>query len=102
MIRRLTILLFIVGCEMPTQTNNDDEYLGSYRFGIPVASHVNIKVHDILGNEVAILVDEFLEAGWHDFSLPLILSLRSKPSGMYYVYFSNGDTVVTRLITRIK
>jgi hypothetical protein len=32
---------------------------------LPVSSHVSIKVYDILGNEVATLVDEFKEAGNH-------------------------------------
>ena len=104
----LISILLIVGCEMPThyvaQTNDDDEYeyLGSYYFDVPVASYVNIKVHDILGNEVAIIVDEFLGAGMYNFDSPVILSLQSKSTGIYYVYFSIGDTVITRILYRLK
>jgi len=83
---------------MPTQTNNDDEYLGDGWFGIPVASYVNIKVHDILGNEVAIIVDEFWGGDGYDISEGIWSSLQSKPSGIYYIYYSFGDTVITRIL----
>jgi hypothetical protein len=35
------------------------------RFNIPEAANVQLKVYDILGNEIAILVDEFMQTGKH-------------------------------------
>ena len=35
------------------------------RYGIPQASHVVLTVHDLLGREVAVLVDDVKSPGWH-------------------------------------
>lgn len=45
----------------------------------PVSSHQTLKIYDVLGNEVATLVDEFMEAGSHE----LIFNSENLASGVY-------------------
>ena len=49
-------------------------------YSIPEAGFVTIKVYDILGNEVANLVDEFKQVGKHD----LVFNASNLSSGVYY------------------
>jgi len=36
------------------------------RYGLPSESHVSLKIYDVLGREIAVLVnDEIKAAGWH-------------------------------------
>ncbi len=49
-------------------------------YSIPEDGNVTIKVYDILGNEVASLVDEFKQAGKHD----LVFNASNLSSGVYY------------------
>lgn len=64
----------------------------------PVASHQTLKVYDILGNEVATLVDEFREAGRYEINFDAsILS-----SGVYIYKIQAGDFVSSRKMILIK
>ena len=53
----------------------------------PVSSHQTLKVYDVLGNEVASLVDEFKEAGSYEISFDA--SFLS--SGVYFYKLQAGD-----------
>ena len=57
------------------------------RFALPVASHVLIEVYDVLGREVARLVDGEMEAGHHT----VVFEGRGLASGIYvYRTFSGA------------
>jgi uncharacterized lipoprotein YddW (UPF0748 family) len=67
-------------------------------FNIPVASYVSLKVYDILGREVAELIDEYKPAGiykvdFHGANLP---------SGVYLYLIKSGEYVQSKKMLLIK
>jgi len=50
------------------------------RFGVPERSNVVLKIYDILGSEVATLVNEEMDAGWYERSFNAI----GLSSGIYF------------------
>ena len=70
----------------------------------PIGSWQTIKIYDVLGNEIATLVDEFREAGRYEIEFPngesgLALSL---PSGVYFYQLRIGNFISTRKMQFIK
>lgn len=68
------------------------------QFSIPQASDVQVKIFDLLGNEVALLVNEHLEAGtyskqWHAQSLA---------GGVYFYQIKAGRFISTRKMLLLK
>jgi len=61
-------------------------------FQVPVNSHLTLKVYDILGNEVATLIDEFKSAGNHE----VVFDSHNLSSGVYFYNLKaagvNGET----------
>ncbi len=53
------------------------------RYQLPVTSQISIKVYDILGNEVATLVDEFKPAGSYEVEFNTSSSAGDLASGVY-------------------
>ncbi|MCU0644282.1 MAG: aryl-sulfate sulfotransferase, partial [bacterium] len=51
-------------------------------YQLPASGHVSLKVYDVSGNEVANLVDEFKEAGYHN--IPFSIFNWRLTSGMYF------------------
>jgi len=108
----ISITLLLLGCEMPTQSNNKYVNISvtptilhrssmpttTISFSLSIDSDVNIVVYGQSGNEVEILVDEFMVAGYH--SVTWDASLQS--SGVYFVYMSAGDMVSTQKLMLIK
>jgi hypothetical protein len=62
------------------------------RFDIPTSSYVELKVYDILGKEVATLVNEELESG----SYETIFDGTGLSSGVYFYRIKAGDFVQTK------
>lgn len=58
----------------------------------PVGSHQTLKVYDILGTEIATLVDEYREAGRNE----IIFSAENLPSGLYFYSLRSGDFKETK------
>ena len=65
-------------------------------FQIPSASHVMLKVYDVLGREVASLVDEFKQAGTY----VKTLHATPLPSGVYFykLQTDNGFSETKKLM----
>jgi hypothetical protein len=63
----------------------------------PVGSWQTLKVYDILGNEVATLVNEFREAGRYEIEFNTVETRRgvSLPSGVYFYQLKVGDYIQT-------
>jgi hypothetical protein len=51
----------------------------TFRFGLPKSEHIILTVHNLLGQEVARLVDGYREAGYHE----LIFDASNLTSGLY-------------------
>lgn len=67
-------------------------------FVLPEASHVRLAVYDVLGREVAVLVDEPREAGRHE----AVLEAGALPSGTYLVRLKAGNTVQIERVTLVR
>jgi hypothetical protein len=71
----------------------------------PVGSHQTLKIYDILGNEVATLVDEYKSAGIYDVELTLnnlTAGEQGLSSGVYFYQLRAGDYIQTRKMTILK
>jgi hypothetical protein len=67
-------------------------------FTIPKAGHVILKVNDILGREVAVIVDGYRPAGSHNVEF----NAENLPSGIYLYSIESGDFKDTKKMTLIK
>jgi len=70
----------------------------SISFDLPVASHVNLKIYNVLGQEVTDLVNEFMEAGSH--SIPWDAARYS--SGVYFYRISAENFTETKKMMLLK
>ena len=70
----------------------------SITFGLPEAMHVTLKVHNVLGAEVAKLAEGTLEAGSHT----VTFDARALPSGIYYYVLAGGETKLVRKLLLVK
>ena len=68
------------------------------RWQSPVGSHQTIKVFDVLGNEVAKLVDEYNPAG----SYEVEFNASSLSSGIYFYQLQAGDYVQTKKMLMLR
>jgi hypothetical protein len=64
----------------------------------PVGSHQTLKVYDVLGNEVATLVNEYRNAGSYEFDF----NTSSLSSGIYFYRLSAGSYTQTKKMTLLK
>ncbi len=64
----------------------------------PVGGHQTLKVYDVLGNEVATLVDEYREAGRYEVEF----NAENLSSGIYLYKLSAGSFTETKKMTLIK
>ena len=68
------------------------------RYALPTSGRVILKVYDMLGREIATLVDRFLPAGTHEarFSAPDLAS------GLYLYHLDVDGRTTTQKMMRIK
>ncbi len=59
------------------------------KYQLPLASNVSIKLYDVLGKEIAILVNEFKSAGFYEINFNAV----SLTSGVYFYRIEAGDFV---------
>ena len=69
---------------------------------VPAAGHTSIKIYDLLGNEVATLVDEFREAGRYEVEFQSAVGNRQLASGVYFYRLQAGSFVQTRKMILLK
>ena len=69
-------------------------------YQLPVASHVSLKVYDMLGREISTLVDEFKQAGSYNSHYSILNS--QLPSGIYFYRLQSGNFVSTKKMILIK
>ncbi|MBU2446084.1 MAG: T9SS type A sorting domain-containing protein [Bacteroidetes bacterium] len=67
---------------------------------LPIHSHVTLKIYDILGREVATLVDEVKEAGVHHYPFSIIHFTLS--TGVYFYELKAGDFRAVKKMLFIK
>lgn len=70
------------------------------RFTIPVSSFTTLKVYDIVGREVAMLVNEMKEAG--SYSVQLSMNEYQLSSGVYFYTLRAGNFVATKKMLLMK
>ncbi|WP_304131172.1 T9SS type A sorting domain-containing protein [Ignavibacterium album] len=70
----------------------------------PVSGYTTLKVYDVLGNEVATLVDEYKDAGSYEVEFNAVETRRgvSLPSGVYFYKLQAGEFVETKKMILMK
>ena len=68
----------------------------------PVNGHQTLKVYDVLGNEVATLVDEYKPAGNHEFEFNTTSSTKHPASGVYFYQLKAGEFIQTKKMLFLK
>jgi len=73
-------------------------------YSIPVNSFVQLKIYDLLGREVAILVNEEKQAGVYEveFNSQQTTDNKQLPSGVYYYQLKAGEFIQTRKMLLLK
>ncbi|MEP0860038.1 MAG: T9SS type A sorting domain-containing protein [Ignavibacterium sp.] len=64
----------------------------------PISGRQTLKVYDLLGNEIATLVDAYLEAGIYEFEF----NASTLPSGVYFYQLKSGDFIQTRKMVLLR
>jgi len=103
-----TILDDYLGIPLPRPTGTDPEIPTTYKlfenypnpfnpdtkikFGLPVQADVRLAVYDILGREVTVLIDDHLDAGYHE----IVWDGKTRQgndiaSGVYFYLLETGD-----------
>jgi hypothetical protein len=72
------------------------------RFGLPRSAHVSLDVYDVNGRRVAKVADRTFEPGYHELSWSGTGDMGSVPSGIYFMRFTAGETVMTRRFVLIR
>ncbi|MFH1236220.1 MAG: T9SS type A sorting domain-containing protein, partial [Parcubacteria group bacterium] len=67
-------------------------------YTIPRQSHVTVKIFDLLGREVAVLVNEKKEAGWYS----VRWDASAKSSGIYFYTLQAGEYRYTKRMALLK
>ena len=89
---------------IPTEYKLDQNYPNPFNpstkisWQSPVSSKQTIKVFDVLGNEVATLVDEYKPAGMYNVQF----TMNNLASGIYYYQLRAGDFVETKKMIYLK
>lgn len=93
-----------VSNEIPEKYNLSQNYPNPFnpvtriKFSIPKQSFVKITVYDIIGKEINVLADDFLQAGTYETEF----DASSLPSGVYFYSISTKDFIETKKMVLIK
>jgi len=67
-------------------------------YQLPVSSNVTLKIYDLLGNEVATLVDEYRPAGTYELTWYAV----GFPSGVYFYQLKTENYIETKKMILLK
>ena len=90
--------------ELPTEYSMSSAWPNPFnpsttlRFAMKQTGHIRLSVYDVLGREVAELVNGTREAGYHKVSW----HAEAAPSGVYFVRMTTNGFVTSQKITRMK
>jgi len=90
--------------DLPTDFGLEQNYPNPFnptttiRFSLPHREHVTLKVFDVLGREVATLVDGELNPGEHS----VVFSAKDLPSGVYFYRLTTPTFSQTKLMEVLK
>ena len=70
----------------------------NFRFVLPSADHVTLKIYDLLGREQATLIEDRLSSGEHSVSW----NANSHPSGMYFYQLKTSTFTQTKKLLLLK
>lgn len=93
-----------IGSEIPSSFSLGQNYPNPFnpstnvKFQIPNAGFVQIKVYDLLGKEIAVLVNENLSAGVYKADW----DASAYPSGVYFCRMTSGEFTETRKMVLVK
>ncbi len=68
------------------------------RYQLPEDSYVKLKIYDELGREVEVLVERFVEAGYHS----VLWDTKDMASGVYFAKMEAGDFIAVRKMTLVR
>lgn len=68
------------------------------RYQLPKASRISLKIYDILGNEVATLVDDYKKEGIYDVNW----DAKALTSGIYFYRLTTESQIITKKMTLLK
>ncbi|MHC1737258.1 MAG: T9SS type A sorting domain-containing protein [Ignavibacteriaceae bacterium] len=86
------------GTELKTNYPNPFNPSTVISFTLPRTEHVSLKVFDIMGNEVATLVDGIKNAGTHE----IIFDAGNFPSGVYFYELVSGSQFLRKKMMLLK
>lgn len=87
-------LKFIVSQNYPNPFNPKTKI----NFDLPFDSRVNIKIFDMLGREIIILIDDFIQSGYHIIEF----DGSNLPSGMYFYRINAGEFINVKTMLLVK
>ncbi len=68
------------------------------KFSTPLKTNVQLKVYDLLGNEIAELINEEMDAGTYEFNF----DASDIPAGVYFYALSTGELTQTKKMILLK
>jgi len=92
------------GTEIPLSFRLEQNYPNPFNpstkisWQIPVGNWQTLKIYDMLGNEVATLVDEYKPAGTYEIEW----NASGLPSGVYFYQLQAGDFIETKKMLLLK
>jgi hypothetical protein len=68
----------------------------------PLRGWQTLKVYDVLGKEVATLVDEYKSAGTYEIEFNPVSSIKNPATGVYFYQLKLGNVIQSRKMILIK
>lgn len=92
----------IDGLELYTNYPNPFNPTTKISWQTPASGWQTLKVYDILGNEVATIVNEYRNAGYYEIDFQSSVGSHSLTSGVYFYQLRVGDFIETKKMTLLK